>query len=477
MSRLRGNPAAVLAVLSVAYFMSQLDSTVIAVAIPRIAEDLHTGLDQVVWALSAYIFVLAVALITAGRLGDLYGRRRIFAAGILLFTVCSAAGGLAQNPAELIAARAVQGLGAALITPQTLALLVEVFPAERRGTALGIRGAAGGLAAVLGPAVGGLLVETLSWRWTFFINVPIGMGMLVLTWLSVPEVRRGGRPRLDLLGVALVSAALFCFTFAVSQGQRFGWNAGIWVLLVASAALGAWFVVQQRRGQGNEPLVDFSVFRDRNFALVNAFSLTTALTVIGLILVLSVFFQSVLRFGAFETGMLLVPASLLSMALDPVAGRLSDRVQGKYLLLAGLLLTLAGMLWSVAEMYHGVSWTAFLGPMCVIGIGNAFLFTPLAAVGLAGVPGEMAGAASGALVTSLQIGSVVGTALVGTFVQSSSSPPTTGSASAAMLWLAAIGVLGTVACVAARPNLVRAAAPPDDSPAVTSGEPVGDQVS
>jgi MFS family permease len=174
LARLRGNPWAVLAVLSLAYFLTQLDVAVLAVAVPSIMADINASADQVVWSLSAYIFLLAMALITAGRLGDLYGRRRIFLIGVAIFTVASVAAGLAQGPGQLIAARAVQGLGAALLTPQTLALLMEAFPPDQRGMAFGIRGAVGGVAAISGPAAGGVLVSTLDWRWIFWLNVPLG---------------------------------------------------------------------------------------------------------------------------------------------------------------------------------------------------------------------------------------------------------------------------------------------------------------
>ncbi len=455
MTTLRRNPWAILAVLSLAYFMAQLDVSVLTLAIPSIRHDMHAPLNEIVWALSAYIFVLAVLLITAGRLGDLFGRSRMFLSGVALFTLFSLAGGFAHDPGELIAARALQGLGAALLTPQTLALVVEVFPADRRGTAMGIRGAVGGLAAVAGPVFGGLLVSTLGWRWVFFINVPVGIATLALGWVSLPPTpRREERARLDLRGVGLISAGLFCFTFAVSEGEKFHWGGWIWGLLAASAVLLGGFVAQQRGRQSSSPLVPFELFRDRNYAMMNVFSVAISLTVIGLILVLSVFLQSVMGYSAIKAGLLIVPASFFSMVLDPVAGKLSDKVQGKYLLLFGAVLTAAGMLWTAAEMTDGANWPVFVGPMCVIGIGNAFLFTPLAVVALYGVGPQMAGAASGVLVTALQAGSMIGTAAVGALVQGGHSfHLTAGSTRTAMLWLVAVTAVAATACLAARPNL------------------------
>lgn len=469
MNTLRRNPWAILAVLSLAYFMAQLDVSVLTLAIPSIRHDMHAPLGEVVWALSAYIFALAVMVITSGRLGDLFGRRPMFLAGVGLFTLCSLAGGFANNPGELIAARAAQGLGAALLTPQTLALLVEVFPAERRGTAMGIRGAVGGLAAVAGPALGGLLVSGLGWRWVFFVNVPVGVVTFALGWVSLPPTpRREERARLDLGGVGLISAGLFCFTFALSEGDRFDWNGWILGLLAAAALLLGAFVAHQRGRQDGTPLVPFELFRDRNYTLMNVFSVAISLTVIGLVLVLSVFLQSVMHFSALKAGLLIVPASFFSMVLDPVAGKLSDRVQGKYLLLFGAVVTGAGMLWTAAEMTHDADWQVFVAPMSVIGIGNAFLFTPLAVVALYGVRPALAGAASGVLVTALQAGQMIGTAAVGLLLAGRSAlHPTADATRTALLWLVVMTAVAAVACLAARPNLVAPGA--DGGPDVPDG--------
>ncbi|MFV2107902.1 DHA2 family efflux MFS transporter permease subunit [Micromonospora sp. LOL_015] len=460
LAKLRGNPWAVLAVLSLAYFLTQLDVAVLAVAVPSIMADLDASADQVVWSLSAYIFLLAMALITAGRLGDLYGRRRIFLLGVAVFTVASVAAGLAQGPGQLIAARAVQGLGAALLTPQTLALLMEAFPPDRRGTAFGIRGAVGGIAAISGPAAGGVLVSSLDWRWIFWLNLPLGLLMLVVGRLVLPEVAQRVRRRLDVPGVVLASAALFCLAFGISQGERYGWNAGIWATLGGSGLFVAAFLTQQRRRQDREPLVPFALFRRRNFPLMNGFSLTTSGTVIGLVLVLSLYFQQALGLDAWAAGLMIVPASLFSTLLDPVAGRLADRVQGRYLLLVGAVATVAGMAWAAIEMRDGATWTAFVAPMCVIGVGNAFLFTPLAVVALSDVEQQQAGAASGVLITSLQIGSMLGAAAVGTLLHSQIGEVTVGAARAAMLLLVGVAVLGGIACLAAGPNLTRTTSQP-----------------
>ncbi|MEV0962404.1 DHA2 family efflux MFS transporter permease subunit [Streptomyces sp. NPDC049910] len=449
MGRLRGNPWAILCVLSLAYFMAQLDISVLTVAVPDITRDLHTSFDRVAWALGSYVLALAVTLITAGRLGDLYGRRRVFRAGVVLFTLSSLAAGLTTTVDQLIAARALQGLGAALLIPQTMALLVEAFPVARRGTALGVRGTVGAAAAVVGPLVSGLLVTVLDWRWVFFVNVPVGTALLLATVLVPDDDRAPGPARLDVVGTLLVSVSLFCFAFAVSQGERYGWRGWFWGLVALSAVAFAVFLRQQRRRQSGDPLVPFELFRDRDYALMNVVSVCVSLAFMGLVLVLSVFFQSVLAFSALKAGLAIVPAALCSMVFGTVAGRLSDRLPAKYLLLAGTGLTVAGMLWTAAGMHEGADWPRFVAPLSVIGVGNAFLFTPLAAVGLRGLRPELAGAASGVLVTTLQIGSMIGTALSGALLGGGAgSGPTAASSRSAMVLFAVVAALAAPACAA-----------------------------
>lgn len=467
-TRLRGNPWAILAVLCLAYFMSQLDIAVLAIAIPDIVRDLDASLDQVVWALSSYLLALAALLITAGRLGDLYGRRRVFLVGVAVFTAFSLAGGLADTPGQLIAARALQGVGAALFVPQTLALLVEAFPPERRGMALGIRGGVGGTAAVLGPVVGGLLVSSLDWRWVFLVNIPVGVVMLALAAATIPGT--GGRKehRLDVGGVVLATAFLLLLAFGISQGARYGWNGGIWAVIVAGLVLFAVFLAQQRRRQDREPLVPFALFRDRNFAVMNVFSVVVSLTVIGLIVVLSVTFQSVLEFGAWRAGLLLMVASVFSVAFDPVAGKLSERIEGRHLLFFGMAATVAGLLWTFAQTRPGAGWAGLVAPMVVIGIGNAFLFTPLATVALHRVRPESAGGAAGVLVTSMQVGSMVGTAAMGALLGAETGgAPTTATIRGVLLLLVGAAVVGASICLAAESS----ATPAGNAPLAGSTPP------
>jgi len=417
MRSLRGNPWAVLVTLSMGFFMTLLDMTIVNIAIPSMITALGASLDEVLWVVNSYVLILAVLLITAGRLGDLRGQRNLFAAGVAVFTVASLACGLASNPALLISFRAIQGLGAALLMPQTMAIIITTFPAQRRGTAMGIWGAVGGLATVAGPTLGGFLVTVADWRWIFFVNVPIGVVALVLTFVVIPDTRLERRHRLDLVGVSIATAGLFCLTFGLIEGQRFSWDAGIWALLAASAGLLVVFLLQQRGRQTAEPLVPFSLFRDRNFTILNAVSCLVSVGIIGFFLPLTIYLQSVLGYSALKAGLILAPMSLIGMLLAPVAGKLSDRIGGKYLLMAGLTLFGGGAAWMTALARVGASWPTFLPAIGLLGVGFGGMFAPMATETMRSVPAQFAGAASGVNNTIRQIGSVVGSSAVGALLQ------------------------------------------------------------
>lgn len=436
-------PWAILAVLCMAGFVTQLDVTVLAIALPRIRADFGASTEQVVWVLSAYILVLAVFLVTAGRLGDLFGRRRVFLAGLAVFTAASAAAAMASGMHQLIAARAGQGLGAALLTPQTLALLVDAFPAGRRGLALGIRGAVTGVAAITGPVLGGALTTALHWRWVFYVNIPLGLSTLLVGWTVLPADGHRRRHPLDVTGVVLAATTLLGAAFVINRSDPADWSASASVALAASLAGAVAFVLQQRTRQRAEPLVPFTLFRRRNFTLMIAYAMTTSSIVIGLVLVLSLYFQSSLALDPLQAGLLILPASLASTLADPLVGRLADRLDGRHLLVAGAVLTAAGMLWTAAGMRTGTGWAAFIAPMVVIGVGNATLFTPLAVVALGGVGSDLAGAASGILATALQIGSMLGAAVTGAILHGAVTTAVAADRTA-MVVLAGIAAAGGV---------------------------------
>lgn len=417
MRKLRGNPWVVLATLGLGFFMTLLDLTIVNIAIPDLMDRLGSSLDQTLWVVSAYALVLAVTLITFSRLGDLKGPRNLFAAGVVLFTLASIACGLAPNPGVLIATRAVQGLGAAMMVPQTMVMIMAVFPAERRGAAMGVWGSIAGVATLSGPTLGGLVVSALDWRWIFFVNVPIGAIVLALTFFLVPDIRPSRAHRLDLGGVLIVTAALFCIAFGLQEGERYAWNTSIVALLVAGVLLIGLFVLHQKHRQEDEPLVPFALFRDRNFTVMTIVVALISVAILGLTLPLNIYLQNVLGMSAAQAGLTLAPSPLLSMATAPFAGRLADRVGGKYVLLFGLIVYGTGILLVLSVADTGSHWYTFTVPMAVVGLGTGCLLAPMTSEAMRNVPRELSGAASGVNNTIRQIGSVIGASLVGAVLQ------------------------------------------------------------
>jgi EmrB/QacA subfamily drug resistance transporter len=421
-SKYRGRPWVVLIVVSLGFFMTLLDLTIVNIAIPNMITKLHASLDGILWVINAYALVLAVLLITAGRLGDLRGQRTLFIWGIVLFTLASAACGFSQTVGMLIAFRVVQGVGAAMLMPQTLAILTMVFPAERRGAAFGIWGAVAGVATIAGPTLGGLLVTWFDWRYIFFINVPIGAAVVVLSILLIPDLRTGTEHRLDVPGVLLATSALLAICYGLVEGQKYNWGKitsfiSIPLVMGVGVVLLIAFLVVQARTQDREPLVPFGLFKDRNFALMNWVSGAVAIGMTGIFLPFTIYLQSALGFSALKAGLTMAPASLVSMFVAPVAGRMTDRIGGKWILFAGLLLFAAGFGWTAAVATTTSTWTDFLPGLALAGIGLGCTFAPMTTTAMRSVQPRMAGAASGMLNTIRQVGAVVGTAAVGALLQ------------------------------------------------------------
>src|SRR5919202_1426437 len=424
MSGRRGNPFAALTVLSLGLFMTLLDVTIVNVAIPQLLNSLGASIDEALWVINAYVLVLGVLLITAGRLGDIFGPRNVYLAGTALFTLSSAACGLSNSPGALIAARAVQGFGAALLTPQPLAIVLPLFPPQQRGAAFSVNGVVAGVAAMAGPTLGGVIVTNWDWRGIFFVNLPVGLASMALTLWLVPDLRPGRRHRLDLAGVVVATLALTAITFGLIEGQRYGWGR-VWgfvsipLLLAAGVVLLAAFVLMQRRLQrgDREPLVPFALFRDRNYTLMIMVGAAVQLGLSGLFLPFTIYLQSVLGLTALQAGLVYVPSSALSMLLTPFVGRLVDRIGGKYILMTGLALFGISMLVQDAVSDVGTSRWAFVPGVLISGVGLSCVFVPMIAVAMMRVPPRLSGAASGLLNTSRQLGGALGGAVVGALLQ------------------------------------------------------------
>ena len=421
MAQARTNPWLVLVVLTSGFFMILLDTTIVNVAIPAMSAGLNTTLDQILWVLNAYILVYAVLLITAGRLGDLYGQRNLFAIGLFVFTVASALCGISQNATELIAFRILQGIGGAILTPQTLSIITTLFPPERRGAAFGVWGGVAGLATIAGPTVGGALITYFSWPWIFFINVPIGIAALIATFLIIPDVRPGRRHGWDIVGVILATVGLFAVVFGLIEGQRYNWGEiasyGITIpeVIVGGVVIILVFLFWERFQP--EPLLPLTLFRERNFAVANWIAAAISFGMLSLFLPVTIYLQSVRGFSALTAGLTFAPMSLTSMLVAPFAGRLADKIGGKYILLSGISLFTIGFGLVTYVAGPDSTWLTFLVPAIIAGAGMGMTFAPMTTVAMRNISPQMAGAASGILNTTRQLGAAIGSAVVGALLQ------------------------------------------------------------
>ena len=421
MAQARTNPWLVLLVLTTGFFMILLDTTIVNVAIPAMSTGLNTTLDQILWVLNAYILVYAVLLITAGRLGDLFGQRNLFALGLFVFTVASALCGFSQNPTQLIAARILQGVGGAMLTPQTLAILTSIFPPERRGAAFGVWGGVAGLATLAGPTVGGAIITYIDWRWIFFINVPIGIAALIATFLVIPDLRPGRQHGWDFVGTIVATAGLFAIVFGLIEGQRYSWGQiesypfTIPEVIGAGVMLMILFIIWERFQA--EPLVPLSLFADRNFTVANWIAAAISFGMLSAFLPITIYLQSVRGFSALVAGLTLAPMSLTSMLTAPFAGRLADRIGGKYILMTGISLFTVGIGLIAYVAGPDSTWINFLVPAVIAGAGIGMTFAPMTTIAMRNIEPRVAGAASSVLNTIRQLGAAIGSAVIGAILQ------------------------------------------------------------
>jgi len=323
------NPWPALWALVLGFFMILVDQTIVAVATPAIMVDLSADVNSVLWVTSAYLLAFAVPLLVTGRLGDRFGPKNLYLVGLVLFTGASLWCGLTGTIGHLVVARVVQGFGASMMTPQTMAVITRTFPSDRRGQALSLWGAVAGIATLVGPILGGVLVDALGWEWIFFINVPVGVVAFVLTWRLVPALQTH-RHRFDLLGVVLSAVGLFLLVFGIQEGQTYHWGRitgpiSVWGLIVAGLLVFAAFVVWQALNRG-EPLVPLALFRDRNFSLANVAIMTIGFSITAMAFPLMIWAQRVRDYSPTRAALLLVPMAVISGCLAPWVGKLTDRV-------------------------------------------------------------------------------------------------------------------------------------------------------
>jgi EmrB/QacA subfamily drug resistance transporter len=406
----RGTTLWTFAITSVALFMVTLDNLVVTSALPVIRHNLHASLSQLEWTVNAYTLTFAVLLLTGAALGDRFGRRRIFAIGILVFTAGSALAALSTSATALDLARGFQGVGGAIVTPLTLTLLSAAVPRERRGLALGAWGGISGLAVAIGPLVGGAIVEGLSWQWIFWLNVPIGLLLAPVAYSRLEE-SHGPADRLDLPGLALASAGLFGIVWALVRGNSVGWGSPEIVgSLVAGAAVVALFVLWELRAEA--PMLPMRFFRNPTFTLANVSSLFMFFGMFGSIFLLIQFFQTVQGLSPLQSGLRILPWTAMPIFVAPIAGALSDRIGGQRIMATGLALQAVGLGWIAAIATPTAPYADFVAPFFISGIGMALFFAPVANVVLSSVRREEEGQASGAQNAIRELGGVFGVAVL-----------------------------------------------------------------
>lgn len=440
-----------LGAVAFALFMIMLDNTVVNVALPSIQRDLGIGLSQLEWTVNAYALTFAVLMLTGGKLADFLGRRRIFLFGLAVFTASSLACGLATSGEMLIAARTVQGIGAAFMMPATLSIISATFPPRERGLAIGIWAGVSAMALAIGPLIGGLLTEHIAWGWIFFVNVPIGVLGLAVGRLVIAESRDTSEgQRLDLPGLLVSGVALFALTFALIEANRYGWTSPTILALLAGAALGlAGFVALELNQRA--PMLDLSLFRNGTFAGANVVALLVTLAMFGVFFFTSLYMQNILGYTAVRTGATFLPMTVLIILVAPAAGKLSDRIGSRWLMTGGMtLVSVSLVLFSRLGVASGF-WDLF--PALVVGgFGMAIVMTPMTAAALGSVPVAKAGIGSGVLNTFRQTGGALGIALMGAIFLAETGPIGPGTTpqdfvrgySTALLVSAAIALAGAV---------------------------------
>ena len=396
-------------------FMIMLDNTIVNVALPSIQRDLNIGISELEWVFNGYALTFGVLMLTGGKLADLMGRRSIFIAGLVIFTVASLFCGLATSAGWLIGARVVQGVGSALMNPATLSIITATFPPRQRGMAIGIWAGVSAMALAIGPLAGGLITQHLNWNWIFFINVPIGILAILVTRIVVDESRdTSADQRLDLPGLLSSGIALFALTYGLIEANTYGWTSGRILGLFALAAIGfVVFIVLEMRQRA--PMLDLSLFKNGTFAGANTVMLLVGLAMFGVFFYNSLFIQNILGYSAVQTGASFLPMTVLIILVAPLAGKYSDRVGSRWLMGFGMVL-LSASLFIFSRLDETSTFWDILPGLLVGGFGMALVMTPTTAAAMGSVPVDKAGVGSAVLNSGRQVGGALGIAVMGAIV-------------------------------------------------------------
>lgn len=403
----------------IGFFMILVDNTIVSVATPAIIEDLRTDYNSGIWVTSAYLLAYAVPLLVTGRLGDRFGPKRVYLVGLAIFTLASLWCGLTDSIGGLIAARVVQGIGASLITPQTMSVITRTFPAAKRGSAMALWGATAGVATLVGPILGGVLVDAAGWEWIFFVNVPVGIVGFVLAVRLVPTLETHAHS-FDWLGVALSAAGMFLLVFGIQEGERYDWGTiagpvSVPLLIGVGVLVLGLFVVWQSRVR-TEPLVPLSLFRDRNFSVGNLGIAMVSLAITAMSLPFMFYAQGARGWSPTESALFLTPMAGVLIVLSPIVGRLSDRVHPRLLTLVGFGTAAVAMRWLGSLVDPSTPGWQLLLPMALFGVSNAFLWAPLSATATRNLPLASAGAGAGVYNTTRQVAAALGSAAVAALI-------------------------------------------------------------
>ncbi|VZH85060.1 MFS transporter [Corynebacterium rouxii] len=404
--------------LCIGFFMILLDQTIVAVATPALQEDLHASYNEVIWVTSAYLLTFAVPLLITGRLGDRFGPKNIYIIGMVIFTLSSLACGFAPNMMTLIIARAVQGIGASMLTPQTMSVINRVFARERRGAALGAWGSVAGIASLAGPILGGFITAWVGWQWIFFINVPFGVLAVFAVARFVPRFKPTERS-IDGLSMVLSVVSVFALVFALQQGESASWAWWIWVVMLLGIVVGVAFAYQQNRAEtkGKDALMPLSLFHVRNFSLGNIGIAAMGFTIAGTPLPIMLYLQQVHSLTPLQAGLFMMPQALISAFFSPLIGRRSDHYSTSKLAGFGFSTMAVGLVFIAVVMIVDASLWWLVPAFIVYGLGNAFVWSPNSTLTMRDLPLHHMGVGSGVYNTTRQIGSVIGSAAIGAVLQ------------------------------------------------------------
>jgi EmrB/QacA subfamily drug resistance transporter len=404
-----------LGALCFALFMIMLDNTVVNVALPAIKRDLGISQAELEWTVTAYALTFATLLLTGGKLGDLLGRRLIFAIGLVVFTLSSLFCGLSSSAPELISARAVQGVGAALMMPSTLSIISATFAVRERGTAIGIWAGVSAMALAIGPLLGGIITEHISWNWIFYVNVPIGAAGVLASIFVVPESKdTSGEQRLDLPGLISSGIGLLAIVYALIEANAYGWTSAriLGLFVVGAIALTAFVLLERHQ---RLPMLDLSLFRSGTFAGANLVAILVTLAMFGIFVFFPIYMQTLRGWSPIQAGAALLPWTVMIVIFAPIAGRLSDRVGSRWLMAAGMTTVAACCLLLSTVSLHSTFWH-MLPAFILGGLGMSFVMTPMSAAAMGAAPVSKAGVASGVLNTFRQVGVALGIAVMGAIV-------------------------------------------------------------